>query len=51
MCRVPIDGIFEPYILYTLKIIMWGNKYDVIKAVMESALYIRVGPALSLIHI
>ena len=45
MCRVPIDGIYEPYHFLCPKIIMWGNKYDVIKAAMESALYIRVVPA------
>ena len=45
MCRVPIDGIYEPYIFLCPQIIMWGSEYDVIKAVIEPALYIRVVPA------
>ena len=45
MCRAPIDGIYAHYHFLCPKIIMWGNEYDVIKAAMESALYIRVGPA------
>ena len=44
MCRVYIYGIYEPYNIFcTLELITWGNKYDVIKAVIESALYIRAG--------
>ena len=45
MCRVPIDGIYEPHHFLCPEIIVWGNEYDVIKAVIESALYIRVGAA------
>ena len=45
VCRVPIDGIYEPYNCLYPTIIMRGNEYDVIKAVIESALYIRAVPA------